>query len=136
MPSRDLDARFERSLADLCDGLTYVSETDAPVEPFFGGQVEVFSAASLAKALGVDTDSDIEVLEPEKFFDHVTAKRPWFTDIEAERAERFANLEDFLRTELRYLRLVRTGKIQIVIYIVGQTSDGTLAGVRTHAVET
>ena len=122
-----LFAEIEKST----DGLTYISETDAAVEPVI---VESDQAKNFLDSIG--KGEKIETLDPADFFDRLTTNKDWFGPNETARAKRFALLEEILRSNLHDLKVIRTGRIRIDIYVVGLDVDGNLAGIKTKAVET
>lgn len=113
------------------DGLTYISETDASIEPVYVGHVE---AESFLESIGNDQKS--ETLDPAAFFDRLTTIKDWFGPRENERAKTFALLEEILRVNLRDIKVIRVGHIRIDIYVVGLDADDNLIGIKTKAVET
>jgi hypothetical protein len=113
------------------DGLTYISETDASVEPVF---VDSDQAKVFLGSLGKNEKS--ETLEPSPFFDHLTTIREWFGPNETARVKKFALLEEILQSNLRDLKVIRVGRIRIDIYVVGLDADNNLVGIKTKAVET
>ena len=116
------------------DGLTYISETDAAVEPYFGGRVETVEIHNLTdKGTGA---GKYEKVQPEQFFKRLTAEKNWFGASEKQRAARFASLQKLLEENLRDLTVFKIGHIQIDIYVVGFDVDGNLVGIKTKAVET
>jgi hypothetical protein len=124
----------EKLLAEIkksTDGLAYISETDAAVEPVFveSDQAKVF-LGSLGK------DEKIETVEPSRFFDHLTTNKEWFGPNETARAKKFALLEEILRSNLRDLKVIRVGRIRIEIYVIGLDTNNNLVGIKAKAVET
>jgi hypothetical protein len=113
------------------DGLTYISETDAAVEPVYVDHDEV---KNFLDSMGNDEKS--ETLDPAVFFDRLTTNKDWFGWNEIARAKKFAQLEEILRSNLHDLKVSRVGHIRIDIYVVGSDADGNLAGIKTKAVET
>jgi hypothetical protein len=124
----------EKLLAEIeksTDGLTYISETDAAVEPIYVDRDEV---EKFLDSIGKDEKS--ETLDPAVFFDRLTTNKDWFGPNEIARAKKFAQLEEILRSNLHDLKVIRVGHIRIDIYVVGSDADGNLAGIKTKAVET
>jgi hypothetical protein len=124
----------EKLLAEIAkstDGLTYISETDAAIEPIFvdSSETERFHDS-------ITENKKSETVEPSVFFHRLTTKKDWFGPNEIERAEKFAVLEEILRANLTDLKVVRVGRIRIDIYVVGLDGDGNLIGIKTKAVET
>jgi len=118
-------------IAKSTQGLIYISETDAQVEPFNAANVDVKNIIDL-----IPDDGLSETREPREFFSRLTTVKDWFGAREKQRAKRFAALERLLTENLRDLTVVRVGRIQIDIYVVGLDDDNNLVGIKTKAVET
>ena len=133
------EAGSERSmkrLAAACEGLIFVSETDAPVEPVkFPRHIE-FSAIGVLKFLDRSEEEPIQTVNYEEFFDRLAKPKEWHSEQEKEIARRFGLLRDVVENEFEDLRVYRVGEIRVDILIIGRTRGGTIAGVRTRAVET
>ena len=109
-------------------GLRMPSEEDAPFEAFLweddGGELTATRLRQLAgvpEGVGVEEDS-LEGL--------------WRT-VPAEDKEKFERLRQAIQQQLSGVRVFRVGdEPQKDVYIVGQTPDGKLAGLKTSVVET
>ena len=130
-----VEARFQRELKAACRSLQFVSETDADIIPFSAAAPSSGSLRSYLKTLEI-TSAEIEEVAFDNFFDRLTKEKDWFGPTEKDRAEQFAKLREVLETNLEKLRVIRVGKVQIDIYVVGLDANGRLAGVKTKAVET
>jgi hypothetical protein len=127
---------FEEELKMACEGLYYVSETDAEIFPFFGGKVTDGAREMVLKAAGLKKKEKVEERPFVQFFERLTKVRDWFTEIETENTRRFLNLQNLLEDNLTDLTVLRIGRIQIDIYVVGIDKAGNLVGIRTKAIET
>ncbi len=127
---------FDDAIGKGCEGLFYISETDAEVQPFFGGRVADGIKESLMETLGPETNTAAIEQPFEEFFSRLTKIQSWFTPVETERVERFLKLQKLLADNLKDLTVLRIGRIRIDIYVVGIDESGKLAGIRTKAVET
>jgi Nuclease A inhibitor-like protein len=127
---------LEDRIAEACRGLSYMSETDAPVEPFIGGKADEISKDVILTAAGSDPKVHSEEADPAEFFDRLTAINDWYTAAQKRNVRRFAALEKLLRENLTDLHVYRTGRIRIAIYVVGLDADKNILGVKTMAVET
>lgn len=134
-PEDKVDARFQSDLKAACRSLTYISETDADLIPFAAEKPATHSLASYLTALDI-TSKEIEEREFNKFFERLTSEKDWHGPNEKERTKRWSDLRDVLQKNLGGLRVIRVGKIQLEIYIVGVNAAGRLAGVKTKAIET
>lgn len=110
-----------KRIAAACVGLVFISETDSPVEPFFGKE---------------PAGSKCVEVEFEKFFERMTGKREWHSIKDRKNAEGFKKLKALLEAELDGLRVCKIGEVQIDIFVVGCDKEGKFAGVKMKAVET
>jgi hypothetical protein len=123
-------AEIERATA----GLVYVSESDAPIEPYFGGTADTVDSRDLIE---INTEAEAYHVEGvERFFARLTAEKDWFGPRERKNAGRFRKLEELLTENLKDLRVLKVGRIKVDIYVVGLDASGNLAGIKTKAVET
>lgn len=129
-------AGLRKILEEACEDTTYISETDAPFEPFFGGQAAKVNAEILRNITGITTDVPVEETDFAQFFERLTRKRDWHAESEKIALSKFKKLEKALKENLRDLRIFRFGRVRIDIYVVGIDTDGKMAGVKTKAVET
>ena len=125
-----------KALGKACEGLVYISETDAPVIPYRGPKVDRSIKESLVAAVGAQSKGTAVEDDPERFFARLTAEKAWFGPAEIKTAKKFQMLKRILTEDLRDLKVVRFGSIRIDIYVVGIDSDGTIMGISTKAVET
>ena len=126
--------RLFSQVSDACEGLNYVSETDAPVEPFFT-PAGTGLTAEIAKDLP-DGRRKMEETSFDEFFSKLTEHKPWHTPEQRRNADRFARLRKLLETELRDLHVYRAGRVRIDVFIVGTDKEGNVLGIKTKAVET
>ncbi|MGL4464285.1 MAG: nuclease A inhibitor family protein [Planctomycetia bacterium] len=125
-------------LADAARDLYFVSETEAPFEPF-----SVPPAADLRsnldavrKAFPPFGDAPVKIEPPDDFFRNVAFPKPWHDDLQAADVEKFAALLTAIQSEMKEAAVVRVGATAIDVYIVGRTPDGGFAGLKTLVVET
>jgi len=130
------DKELGRQIEAACEGLSYRSETDAAILPFYGGKAEDGVRETLLKELGTEGNITIVEREFKEFFAKATKIQKWYGVRERENARGFAGLRVLLEKNLSDLKMFRIGKIQIDIYAVGIDRKGNLAGIRTKAVET
>jgi hypothetical protein len=130
------DRDFRRRLEEACEGLIYVSETDALVEPFFSAEIEESTARELAPFVDPSKRGHVEELKFDRFFERLTRSREWQGAKEKKRAKKFSNLRELLEENLTDLKVFRFGKIRIDIFVVGVNRENKRAGVRTQVVET
>ena len=124
------------AISAACEGLTYTSETDAPVLPFAGTNTNDVTGETILHQAGLDASAAVEEADFDAFFDRLTTIKDWFGEAEKAKAENFAELKTVLVENLRDRKVFKVGRVQLNIFAVGIDADGCLAGVRTKAVET
>ena len=128
--------RMTARLAAACEGLIYISETDATVEPVSIPRLIEFSSVGLLKFLRRSEEETIQTVDAAEFLGRLSEPKEWHNELEKEIARRFGQLRDVLQNELEDLRVYRVGESRVDIFILGWSASGTIAGVRTRAVET
>lgn len=131
-PDAGRDA-FREKLIKACEDLTYVSETDAPVQPFVP---EEGSLDELAAAIKEKSSGPVKRITLREFFANPTRERNWHNKKQKESVRRFVQLRELLEENLTDPVCFRAGRVQIDIFVVGIDGSGRLAGIRTYAVET
>ena len=132
LPKNDLLERIKAASA----GLYYISETDAEITPFTGGQIEDTSKEAILKQIKGAADSPVEERDFTDFFTRFTKIEDWFEEEEKETAGKFSQLKELLEKNLRDLKVFKIGKIQLDVYVVGLDAENHLTGIKTKAVET
>ena len=127
---------FEDAVAKACEGLFYISETDAGIHPFFGSKSDGVTSEQLMKTLRTENRTTIDEQPFAEFFSRLTKIQDWFTPVETERVKRFLKLQNLLKDNLKDITVLRIGRKRIDIFVVGVDKSGKLAGIRTMAVET
>lgn len=123
-------------ISRACDGLVYISETDAPFSAFL---LENATEETLEKTLSRFADrpdDEVEETDLDTFFQRLTAEKDWHGEVEKERVKKFQALKQTLEHILSGLRVFRIGRIRRDIFIVGVDKDSRRVGVRTQSVET
>jgi hypothetical protein len=123
-------------IAAACEGLIYVSETDAKVLPYAATLKGAKAPEVLIEHAGRKADEHVEEISSDELFDRLTAIKDWFGERETERAKKFLELRELLEEDLGGLKVFRLGRIQIDIFVVGLDKNEMLMGVTTKAVET
>jgi hypothetical protein len=126
-------------LKTASENLFYISETDAPFEPFVWKTDAPFAeikAEDVLKLAGQKPDAKVSEKTLDEFFKQPTEIQDWFGDEEKEQVEKFKKLKELLANRLKSAKVFKIGEIQIDIYAVGIDSEGNLTGVKTKAVET
>lgn len=120
-------------LKSLTQGLTYQSESDFPVKPFFmkGGDKRALKASDV-----VGEKKPVKQIDFDEFFRPVTDEQDWYGPEETKTAKRFQELVQSLRDNLTDIKVFKAGKVKMDVYVVGRTAAGDFAGVSTTVVET
>ncbi|MGB2752470.1 MAG: nuclease A inhibitor family protein [Pyrinomonadaceae bacterium] len=134
--NNNISTELSATLATACEGLIYVSETDADVTPFFGSSAETVTGETILQQANLPGDSPISELSLDAFFGRLTEIRDWYGDAEKLRAKKFSELQTLLGENLSDPKVFRVGRVQIDIFAVGIDREGRLVGVTTKAVET
>lgn len=136
LPSPPLPSPIEDTLSQAAQGLAFMSETDAPLAPFFWpGEFEAVTAEIVARQARLPADAKIEQRTVAEFFEPVAAEEEWQNEDERVVARRFQALVATLEQSLREATVFRVGEVAVDVYIVG-LAQGGLAGLRTRVVET
>lgn len=111
-------------LGEAVQGLTYPSETDAPLEAFSHRPSYLSQQQLACRLCGKLTDSKVSEMPLDEFLATLSS----------------SNLDKYLMfdTPVRNLgdpKVYRIGEIQVSIILIGQCSDGW-AGIKTLSVET
>jgi hypothetical protein len=128
---------LETAIAGAAEGLLFPSESDAPVTAH-----RIAKAGEKRRKAGTfppglcPDGATCSTQSVATFFKPVLEVRDWFGPEEIARTEKFEALLALLRANLTSLRVYRVGETTIDVYVLGRTSDGDLAGIRTKVVET
>ncbi|MEJ7623453.1 MAG: nuclease A inhibitor family protein [Pyrinomonadaceae bacterium] len=128
----DLSAQIQSA----CDGLVYVSETDAPVTSFRPSETSAEESLAILAELGRADSEPVETIDFNRFFGKLTSVKDWFDAAHKERAHRFLKLQRLLEAHLSDLTVLRAGEVRLDIVVIGTDKNGRLMGIRTAAVET
>jgi hypothetical protein len=123
-------------ISRACEGLVYISETDAPVTPIDLGRSDSINGEIILQRAGIKAGTEINEVEVDRFFAKLTATKEGQSDSQKARAKKFLALGKVLEKDLRSLKVYRFGQVRIDILIVGLDDAGHIVGVRTNAVET
>jgi Nuclease A inhibitor-like protein len=125
-------------LREAAQGLTFPSETDAPITAFAveGTRVEGMAVDAVLQAVGNPSATPVRTISLEHFFQPVTQEQAWHNAQERGTAQRFRKLVEALKASLTDLRVFQVGEVEKDVYVVGKTASGELAGVKTRLVET
>lgn len=114
------------ALEKAVKGLLYISESEAELEPFLWEASELNKKRVLELA-GAEKGTAVEEATLESFFRTVSK----------EDKPKFDKLAKVIQEQLSGVKIYKIGdEAEKQLYVVGKTSDGKWAGVKTSAVET
>ena len=136
--SEKIAAPLLETLEKAASGLLFPSESDYPLTPYqlVGAEGAEPTPAALLKAEHLPSDTLVETITVADLFNPF-AEAP--DDASAEdraEAERYRALVELLTRELTDLRVLRVGRVDIDVFILGKDSSGVWLGLKTHVVET
>ena len=129
------DAELLDALREATRGLTFMSESDYPLEVFDWGEAEP-TPERLRALAGLGPDAPVEVQTPAEFFRAAASEPEWKGAEELALARRFQALQRLLEENLSGLKVFRVGSINMPVYVAGRSRAGTWLGVSTRVVET
>lgn len=126
-----------KPLQQASEGLLFLSETDAPLVPFFwpDSSDEKLTTARFEQLAKSPKDAPIKTVKLDSFFRNATKSENWHNDEEKAQVERFKQLVKTIKAELKDVQVFRVGETSIDVYIVGQV-EGGYAALQTKVVET
>jgi histidine triad (HIT) family protein len=116
-----------RALKRAAKGLVFVSETEAPLEPFVWQDGGELTQPWLRKLAGAQAGTPVEQMTVDDFFRAVPS----------EDKAKFQRLKKVLKEQLSGVHVYKLGEeADKEVFIAGKTADGRWAGVKTAVVET
>lgn len=115
------------ALEKAATGLRYTSETDAPLEAFAWDDGAALTTKHLLELAGAESGEKVETVTLENFLHAVPP----------EDKAKFDALAKALQSLLTGIKVFKVGKeAEKEAYVVGKTTDGHWAGLKTTVVET
>jgi hypothetical protein len=115
------------ALTQAAKGLKFVSETEAALEAFAWPGGSSLNKATICKQAGRDSKTDVQTMTLQDFFHAVPA----------EDKAKFDQLATVLTKQLTGLKVYKVGdEAEKQVFIVGKSTDGQWAGLKTSVVET
>ena len=125
-------------LEAACDDLWWSSESDYPVEVIWiaaPGESAGGDQEALVRDL-IGCEGDVETVDIEDFFARAIAPKSWHTAEDKAQISQLQQLKTLLQSALPDLKVYRCGEVDVSVYVVGHTPDGSIAGIKTTVVET
>lgn len=131
-PAADCLTPLQTALAPTLKGLLYLSESDYPFEVvgYPSTATGTPTPAELLAILKLPASTPVEVRNYDAWF------APLVVQDDPPDGAQYTALKTVLSAQLTNLTVIRVGTIQIGVYVLGRTKCGTLAGVKTVAIET
>lgn len=129
---------LENELKPFYDGLLMLSETDSPFEFYYFENTQnlPLNENTVASLAGKSSGTEIKTEELAYFFRNMTRIYPEDGPDRKQQADRFTQLQHKLEELLQDVKVYKADEISITAYILGQTPNGDIAGLRTVVVET
>ncbi len=130
--------QFSDALRQLCTGLLYPSETDAPIDVYIWNTAEqgAMTFDNIAFNLHHPEDVLISESEAEEFFEGVTEVYEWHTPEEVEETKQYQELKKVFFENVTKPVQLWFGENKVDVLVIGRTTDGNYVGLRTFIVET
>ncbi|TAE74702.1 MAG: hypothetical protein EAZ85_04180 [Bacteroidetes bacterium] len=119
--------------------LYVMSETDAELVPFVWANLSTekpLSIPTILTHLEKEKDIKVEMITLEKFFSPLVKIHKGDDEDTIATANQFKDLQKKLTETLTEINVLRTGEIEIDVYIIGKNAQNQYAGLQTFVVET
>jgi len=128
---------LDKAIASAANDLLFPSESDYPVTAFRreGAGKKPVARGKCPPDVG-PSGAKCSSQTLSSFFAPVLEVKDWYGPEETARTERFKALVALLKENLTSPRAYRFGETTIEVYVLGRTTDGDLAGIKTTVVET
>ncbi|WP_026736108.1 nuclease A inhibitor family protein [Fischerella sp. PCC 9605] len=130
------DTQIVDQLKAAANGLLMMSESEYPFEVFLWSGAARITPQEVVQRMGHSSDSPIETISVDNFFSAATTDEDWHGDEEKQMVAKFKALVQTIKLNLANPIVYRLGRIEIDVYIIGETPSGALAGLSTKVVET
>lgn len=123
-------------LRTAADGLLMMSESEYPFEVFLWEDAAPATPQKVVQQTNHPQNTPVEIVGVDDFFQMATTEEDWHEEEEKATVKQFQTLVQTLEENLSNLQVYRLGKIEIDVYVIGQTSSGDSIGLSTKVVET
>ncbi|MDQ1613337.1 MAG: hypothetical protein QOG00_3268 [Pyrinomonadaceae bacterium] len=130
------DEELFGALTEATRGLLYMSESDYPIEVIRWDGSEQLSLEYVRKVAGVDSSVRVEETTLDEFFRVPAGEQEWKNEAQLAEARKYQRLRQLLEDNLTGIRVYRVGDINVLILVVGVSTEGNWLGVSTRVVET
>lgn len=116
--------------------LLFMSESEYPFEVFLWERVGLLTPEKVLQQTNHNQNTPVKVASVDDFFRVAVTEEDWHGEEEKETVKRFQTLVEMLKANLSNLQVYCLGKIEIDVYVIGQTPSGDTIGLSTKVVET
>lgn len=132
-----INTALTEKLAELTDGLFWMSESDYPWQVFAWETPGPISHDQLLQLTHHPVATSVAEVDLYKFFTPALKEQDLHGEEEKATVKKYRQLVDYLNYNLSDIKVYRVGQSpEIRIYIIGTTRDDNLAGIATQAIET
>jgi len=124
---------IQNKLENAASGLLMMSESDYPFE-YLNTNERQLNDALVLKLAQKPEGTPVEQTTIEHLLRNLID--PTSGSVNLATAQRFQQLMATLKQELSNLTVYRVGDVQVEVFILGLTTDGTVGGMRTMLIET
>lgn len=132
----DDNDKLADELRKASEGLTFMSESDHPLEVVRLGAEAEATHGVLRKLSGKGDDAPVTEQTVDEFFRVAASEAEWKSGPELKSAKKYRALVRLLKSKLEGLKVFRVGEINIDAYVLGRARGGELMGLKTKLVET
>ena len=130
------DDEVIEELQKATEGLLFMSESDYPFETICWQELTELSPAFLRNQAGLAVDAPLETISLDDFFQVAASDAEWRSPESRQAAVKYRNLIAFLKENLDNVKVYKLGRVNMPVYIVGQSKAGNWLGLSTRVVET
>lgn len=124
---------IQLKLENAAKGLLMMSESDYPFT-YFSTTNKTVDENLILSLTGKPAGTLIEKTDLDYLLRNMTTTASGSVDQHT--ADRFFILSDQLKKELKGIAVYRVGEVEIEVLIIGENSEGVIAGMRTKLIET
>jgi hypothetical protein len=130
------DEQILSELREASAGLLLMSESEYPFEVVRLETTSEINPAALRRLSGQAPDAQVETQSLEDFFRVAMSEEDWRSPAERAEAKRYQALTALLKENLTDVKAYRVGLVNIQVYLIGLSAQGSVLGLSTRVVET
>jgi Nuclease A inhibitor-like protein len=130
------DDQLIEELKKATEGLLFMSESDYPFETICWKGLPEVSSEFLRTQAELSVDAPVETINLDDFFQVAASDAEWRSVESRQAALKYRNLIALLKENLDNVKVYKLGRVNMPVYIVGQSKTGNWLGISTRVVET